>query len=117
MTKIGFLEVPSRRIMQSITDEGQSWFCQHRIGGPLGAVCTLLFFRYYRAGKLLHVGQIGYFAHPSTGLGLTDLFLLRVSWLLNAYGTYLMHVGDSGQYLFNAILLQGTHAFVECVSQ
>lgn len=53
----------------------------------------------------------------TTGSGLTDLFLLRVSWLLNADGTYLMHVGDSGQHLFNAILLQGTHAFVECVSQ
>ena len=109
MTKIGFLEVPSRRIMQSITDEGQSWFCQHRIGEPLGAVCTLLLSRYYRAGKLLHVGQIGFFAHPSTGSGLapddrlrttgsglTDLFLLRVSWLLNADDTYLMQVGDSG---------------------
>ena len=58
-----------------------------------------------------------FFAHPSTGSGRTDLLLLRVSWLLNADGTYLMHVGDSGQHLFNAILLQGTHAFVECVSQ
>ena len=86
----------SRRIMQSITDEGQSWFCQYRIGGPLGAVCTLLLSRYYRAGKLLHVGQIGFFAHPSTGSGLTDLFLLQVSWLLNADDTYLMQVGDSG---------------------
>src|SRR3989338_895056 len=39
------------------------------------------------------------------------------SMLFDANGTYLMHIGDALQNLFNSILLQGVHAIFKADSQ